>query len=243
LTVDPDTFAIVVGGSRGLGADVARALHESGADVVVVSRRPAEERPPWREAHLDATDCSAVDGFFDAHREFLRSRNYLVNFAGTRYNEPIVSSNPEHWKECVEASLMSTYTMTRAFARTSAGLPGVIVNMASIHAWAAAEGRSAYAAAKAAVCQLTAISAVELAKAGIRVNCIAPGFIGTEASAAMIASGKLDGKAIEKRTPLGRLGATNDITDVVMFLLSDESRFLTGETIRIDGGWLRHAEV
>ena len=115
--------------------------------------------------------------------------------------------------------------------------------MASIHAEAAAAGRSAYASAKAAVVELTAVCAVELAPLRIRVNCIAPGFIATEASNEMIAAGKLDGPGIERRTPLGRLGDPADVTRAALFLLSEESAFITGETIRVDGGWLRHAEV
>jgi NAD(P)-dependent dehydrogenase (short-subunit alcohol dehydrogenase family) len=139
--------------------------------------------------------------------------------------------------------VISTYLMIRGFARASQGRPGAIVNMASIHAAGAAVGRSAYAAAKAAVVQLTAVAAAELAPSGIRVNCVAPGFIRTEASEQMIAAGKLDAAAIQRRTPIGRLGTPEEVTSVVLFLLSEESRYMTGETVRVDGGWLRHAEV
>ena len=235
--------AIVVGGSRGLGAGVARSLHAHGARTVVLSRHPPAEPTPWRQISVDASDEHAVERFFEEYTPELGERNLLVNFAGTRYNVPLVESDPAAWRTCVEASLLTTYLMTRGFARASAGRPGAIVNMASIHAAAAAAGRSAYAAAKAAVVQFTAVAAIELAPSGIRVNCVAPGFIATEASSAMIAAGTLDGAAIERRTPLGRLGSPEDIAGVVLFLLSDETRFLTGETIRIDGGWLAHAEV
>jgi NAD(P)-dependent dehydrogenase (short-subunit alcohol dehydrogenase family) len=237
------SVAFVVGGSRGLGADLASALHAAGARTVSVSRHPAASEPPWEQALLDAADPDAVERLFDAWRPELGERNLLVNFAGQRYNIPLVDSDPAAWKECVESSLLTTYVMTRAFARASAGRPGAIVNMASIHADAAAATRTAYASAKAAVVQFTAVAAVELAPLGIRVNCIAPGFIATEASNEMIAAGKLDGDGIRRRTPLGRLGDPVDITRAALFLLSGESGFVTGETIRVDGGWLRHAEV
>jgi NAD(P)-dependent dehydrogenase (short-subunit alcohol dehydrogenase family) len=237
------TVAFVVGGSRGLGADLAAALHRAGARTVSVSRQPAPAEPPWEQELLDAADPASVERLFDAWSPRLGDRNVLVNFAGARYNVPLADSEPAAWKECVESSLFSTYVMTRGFVRASAGRGGAILNMASIHAEAAAPGRSAYAAAKAAVVQFTAVAAVELAPLGLRVNCIAPGFIATEASSEMIAAGKLDGAGIERRTPLGRLGDPEDVTRAALFLLSEESGFMTGETVRVDGGWLRHAEV
>ena len=151
-------------------------------------------------------------------------RNVLVNFAGARYNVPVPPTGIRGLARVRRLEPLHHVSDDPRFARASAGRPGAIVNMASIHAGGAAPGRSAYAAAKAAVMQLTAVSAVELAPQGIRVNCVAPGFIHTEASAAMIASGALDGAAIERRTPLGRLGDPAEITAVVRFLLSDESR-------------------
>ncbi len=237
------TTAIVAGGSRGLGADVARALHDLGARTIVLARHRLAEPTEWDHALVDASDEDAVERFFLDFGPHLGDRNLLVNFAGARYNMPIVDSDPAAWRACVDSSLLTTYLMTRGFVRASAGRPGAIVNMASIHAAAAAAGRSAYASAKAAVVQFTSVAAIELAPAGIRVNCVAPGFIATEASNEMIAAGKLDGEAIVRRTPAGRLGDVDDVTRLVLFLLSDESRFVTGETIRVDGGWLRHAEV
>lgn len=236
-------FAIVVGGSQGLGADVARVLHESGAQTVAVSRHGPRQATPWEQASVDASDDTAVDQFFRDQGRRFTDRNLLVNFAGTRYNVAIADSDPVAWRTCVDSSLLTTYLMTRGFARAAAGRPGAIVNMASIHADAAAAGRSAYAAAKAAVVQFTAVSAIELAPQRIRVNCVAPGFIATAASNEMIAAGKLDQEAIERRTPLSRLGHLEDVTRLVLFLLSEDSGFITGETIRADGGWLRHAEV
>lgn len=233
----------MVGGSRGLGEDVARRLHLSGAQTIAISRTvdPSHE-VPWQQAALDANDEVAVAQFFKERADLITERNLLVNFAGLRYNTPVADSDPTLWREAVDSSLTTTYLMTREFAKSCEGRSGAIVNMASIHADGAAGGRSAYAAAKAAVKQLTAVTAVELAPR-IRVNCVAPGFIATDASNAMIDSGELDGKAIIRRTPMGRLGSAEEVTDAVMFLLSDSSSFITGETLRIDGGWLRHSRV
>jgi NAD(P)-dependent dehydrogenase (short-subunit alcohol dehydrogenase family) len=237
-----DSFAIVVGGSRGLGLDVCRALHQAGARTLSVSRETSQPAMPWEQERLDAADEHAVTRFFAAHAEDFRDRNLLVNFAGSRYNVELVDSDVAEWRACVDSSLLTTYLMLRGFGVACGARAGAIVNMASMHAFAAATGRSAYAAAKAAVVQLTAVAAVELAPS-VRVNCIAPGFIATDASNEMIAAGRLDGPGIVGRTPLARLGASEDVTDAVMFLLSDASSFITGETIKVDGGWLSHAEV
>jgi NAD(P)-dependent dehydrogenase (short-subunit alcohol dehydrogenase family) len=236
------SFAIVVGGSRGLGADVCRALHDAGANTVSVSRVGGDRNTPWRQEALDASDHAAVDRFFADRAGDLGARNLLVNCAGLRYNVPLAQSDPAGWRECVESSLFTTYLMMRGFARACGDRPGAIVNISSMHAYVAASGRSAYGAAKAAVAQLTAIAAVELAPS-VRVNCVAPGFIATEAFNAMIDAGRLDHPGIVRRTPLARLGQADDVTRAVMFLLSDESRFITGETLKVDGGWLHHAEV
>lgn len=236
------SFAIVVGGSRGLGADVCRALHEAGAHTVALSREGVTKPTPWEQVLVDAADEAAVEQFFTDRAGDLQERNLLVNFAGGRYNVGIADSDPVQWRDCVESSLLTTYLMLRGFARACGDRPGSVVNMASMHAYAAAPGRSAYAAAKAAVAQLTSVAAVELAPS-IRVNCIAPGFIATEASNAMIDAGLLDHPLIVRRTPLARLGEVEDVTKMVMFLLSEESAFVTGETIKVDGGWLAHAEV
>lgn len=234
--------AVVVGGSRGLGLDACHALHAAGAEVISLSRGPAAEATPWRQVSVDATDEAAVDRFFRDDFVANDRSNLLANFAGTRYKATIVDSEVDQWRSCFDSSIFATYLMLRGFGRAVGERPGAVVNMSSLHAQGAAPGRSAYAAAKAAVVQLTAIAAVEFAPA-IRVNCIEPGFIATQASLDMIADGRLDGEGIIGRTPLARLGTEPDSTSAVMFLLSDDSGFMTGETLRVDGGWLRHMAV
>ena len=236
------SFAIVVGGSSGLGADVCRALHAAGAQTVALSRGGVAESTAWEQDLVDASDEAAVERFFASRADDFRARNLLVNFAGARYTVDLVNSDVGQWRACIESSLVTTYLMLRGFARACGDRQGAVVNMASMHAYVATSGRSAYAAAKAAVMQLTAVAAVELAPM-VRVNCVAPGFVATEASNEMIATGRLDGEAIVRRTPLARLGSVADVTNLVMFLLSDESAFMTGETMKVDGGWLSHAEL
>lgn len=239
---DTGTSAVVVGGSRGLGRAVAQALHEAGAHVVSLSRSPQPTAAPWVQESVDATDEDQVNRFFAERFQASPTRNVLVNFAGTRYKAPLMESDVAQWRECFDSSLLATYLMLRGFARAVEGRPGAVINMSSLHAAGAAPGRSAYASAKAAVVQLTAVAAVELAPT-IRVNCIEPGFIATQASIDMMGDGRLDGDAIADRTPMGRWGREDDITAAVMFLLSDASRFVTGETLRVDGAWLRHMAV
>src|SRR5579864_2349369 len=109
------SFAVVVGGSRGIGADVAQALHDSGARVVTLSRTPPTTSRPWEQAQVDATSKDEVARFFEQWRARFVERNLLLNFAGIRYNVPLADSDPDAWWGCVESSLLSTFLMTRGF--------------------------------------------------------------------------------------------------------------------------------
>lgn len=233
--------AVVVGGSRGLGRQVAAALHDRGASVVGISRG-IQSDTPWRQEAVDATDADAMEEFFARRFRAGDDKSLLVNFAGSRYNASIAASDVSEWRNCFDSSLLSTYLALRGFVRAVGERRGAVVNMSSMHAHGAAAGRSAYGAAKAAVVQLTAIAATEFGP-NIRVNCVEPGFIATQASLDMIAEGRLDAERIVAGTPEGRLGTEEDITRATLFLLSDDSEFITGETLRVDGGWLRHMSV
>jgi NAD(P)-dependent dehydrogenase (short-subunit alcohol dehydrogenase family) len=114
---------------------------------------------------------------------------------------------------------------------------GCIINITSVYGLVAAPGRAAYCASKAAANMLTKVLAIEWAKKKIRVNAIAPGYIRTELVQGVIDSGMLQLDVIEKRTPLGRIGEVSELLGLAVHLASDESSFMTGSVVSVDGGW------
>jgi NAD(P)-dependent dehydrogenase (short-subunit alcohol dehydrogenase family) len=117
---------------------------------------------------------------------------------------------------------------------------GCILNMASVNAYAAIEGRAAYASAKAGLVQLTRVLGVEWAARGVRVNAIAPGVIATDMAIEGERQGYSNMQVYRERTPMGRLGSVGDVAEAALFLASDEASFITAECLRVDGGWLAY---
>ena len=120
---------------------------------------------------------------------------------------------------------------------------GVIVNLGSIYSVVAGPNRAAYCATKAAVANLTKVLAIEWAGRGVRVNAVAPGYVRTAATDALVDAGKLDVDALERRTPLGYLATPEQIADAVAFLASEQASYVTGQILGVDGGWTAYGYV
>ena len=120
---------------------------------------------------------------------------------------------------------------------------GKIINIASMFGMSGFPMRTAYSPSKAAVINLTQDLAVEWAKDNINVNCIAPGYVMTDLLRALIKQGKLDLEALQRRTPLGRLGTPEEIGNAAVFLVSDEANYITGATLAVDGGWSAYGYI
>jgi NAD(P)-dependent dehydrogenase (short-subunit alcohol dehydrogenase family) len=256
--------AIVTGGARGLGRGFAHGLAAFGAKVAVVDRKEeaanetaASIRAEGREAvaiACDVRDGDQVHSMVERVVRDLGGVDILVNNVGGIYlgrdippAQPFVEQTEAAWDASYALNLKSVYHCTSAVARMmiEQGRGGSIINVASSEALRAAPNYAPYAAYKAAIVNLTRTLALELAPHKIRVNCIAPDAIPTEALVASYPELAGD-DAYARHVPLGRAGAVDDVAGVGVFLGSELSSFVTGVTIPVEGGmlaaggWLHH---
>jgi 3-oxoacyl-[acyl-carrier protein] reductase len=238
--------ALVTGASSGLGVRFAEVLAEAGAAVVLVARR-AERLAAVKAAidknggralavAADVTDRAAMTRAFDAAEQAFGTVTVLVNNAGVVASGRAVEFGEEAWRRVIGTNLDAVFFAAQEAARRmlAAGEGGAIVNIASILGLRVAKGVAPYAVSKAGVIQLTRAMALELAPKGIRVNAIAPGWIMTDLNRDYLATEQ--GAAIEREIPAGRFGAARDLDGALLLLASDAGRFITGETIVVDGG-------
>jgi NAD(P)-dependent dehydrogenase (short-subunit alcohol dehydrogenase family) len=240
--------AIVTGGSRGLGLQIASALGEYGATVVLVARKQAELdeavallagrgiRACAFPADLGGTGAAELVDRVMAARGRV---DILVNNAGATWGAPAEDYPIEGWNKVIDLNVTGMFLMTQAVARR-AFLPqgrGVVINIASILGLVGTPpwqtGTVAYNAAKGAVISMTRALAAEWGPKNIRVNALAPGFFPSKMTAATL---EAVGEKMIEHTPLGRLGGETDLMGPALLLASDAGRHITGQVIVVDGG-------
>lgn len=246
-TVSPaPSNAIVTGGGRGIGAEIARAIAAAGtavgvldidrssADLVVGEITGAGGRAMALVA--STADEREVDAAFDAFAAKFGSPALLVNNAGIVRFGPLLELSAADWRAVVDVNLTGTFICARSAARRmkEAG-KGAIVNITSMNGVAPGPNGGAYGSTKAAIALLTQQMAIEWGPLGIRVNAVAPGLIDGGMSEPIYADPVIR-QARESKVPLGRLGLCEDIARAVLFLGSDESSYITGQNILVDGG-------
>ena len=243
--------ALVTGGNRGLGRQMAQALAEAGANVAVVSRKP-EEAQAAAEAVQSSTgrECRGYgcDVASPPQVEALAQRtladfgqvNILVNNAGINIRGPIDELTLDQFKEVQEINVTGPWLICRAFAKhfKERG-SGRVINVGSTLSTVTMPNRTPYATSKGAVLQLTRTLALEWAPYNITVNAIMPGPFGTEMNQTLLNDPEMY-KAFIAKVPLGRWGDIEEIGGIVVFLASDASSFITGAGYLIDGGWTVH---
>lgn len=246
---------LVTGGSRGIGAGIARRFAEAGAWVVVNyvrSESAAQELVSRIQAgggkalalQADVSRAAEADRLVSMTTEVCGGLDVLVNNAGIYPLSPLLDMSDSEWSQVLAANLTGTHLCTQRAARSMiefspdgerSNHSRAIINISSIEAVSPAWAHSHYTAAKAGVDQYTRNAALELAEYGIRVNAVAPGLIGREGLEKEWPEGVQRWRA---RTPLGRLGAAEDIADACLFLASPMARWITGVTLAVDGGIL-----
>src|SRR5262245_13715024 len=238
--------ALVTGASSGLGVHFAEVLAQAGAAVALVARRAdrlaavkdAIEKAGGRAMAVaaDVTDRAAMARAFDTAEQAFGTVTVLVNNAGMVTAARAVEVSEGDWRRVMDTNLDAVFFASQEAARRmlAAGKGGAIVNIASMLGLDVAKGVAPYAVSKAGVIQLTKAMAVELAFKGIRVNAIAPGWIVTEMNRDYLASER--GAAIKRDIPVGRFGEARDLDGALLLLASDAGRFITGQTIVVDGG-------
>ncbi len=236
--------AIVTGGTRGIGRSIVLALCREGADCAFTyTKNPAAEslakevQSMGRRAvpfQLDVRDFERTKTFVEEVKKEFGRIDILVNNAGITRDKSLMMMNKEDWSEVIDTDLTGVFNTTRACIITFLKQKsGNIVNISSVSGIHPLAGQANYAAAKAGVIGFTKSLATEVAPYNIRVNAVAPGFVATDMTAAFAEKYR---EKVMKMIPLGRFGTPDEVAQVVVFLVSDASQYITGQVIQIDGG-------
>lgn len=238
--------ALVTGGSRGLGQQFARALAGAGADLAITSRTRASLEPFADEmkslgrrvacVELNLRDQASIDTAVAEAIGAMGQIDILVNNAGCNIRKRAVDVSWEDWNTILDTNLRGTFFVAQAVARDM--IPrraGRIVNIGSVTSVAGYAGLGPYGASRGGVKQLTMSLAHDWGEFGITVNCLAPGWFKTEQNRALYEHpGWVE--YLCERIPLGRPGAPGDLDGALLLLASDASRYITGQTLLVDGG-------
>ncbi|WP_166850930.1 SDR family oxidoreductase [Isoptericola sp. BMS4] len=238
--------AVVTGGGRGLGRGITRSMLGAGADVVVLSRSQLDDelrafaQGLGRHISHMQVDLGDQQSVAQAGAEVLDRHciDILVNNAGTQDRHPAEDFPLDAWDSVLDVNLRSVVQLCQTFGRPMLERgDGKIVNLASLLSFQGGITVAAYAASKGAVAQLTKALCNEWAGRGVNVNALAPGYMATDMNAALLA----DPQRLEQlsaRIPAGRWGEPEDVGDVAVFLASEAAKYVHGQVLAVDGGWL-----
>ena len=238
--------AIVTGTSRGLGQQFARALAKGGADLVLTSRHrdrltafEAQMRALGRRAvslELDVRDSGSIERMAAAAEDAYGHLDILVNNAGMNIRKPALEVTWEDWNAILDTNLRGSFFVAQAVARRMVPRGyGRIINIGSVTSVAGYAGLAPYGASRGGIRQLTMSLADDWGRHGITVNCLAPGWFKTAQNQVLYENEEWV-KTLVERIPARRPGAPGDLDGAVVFLASETSRYVTGQTLLVDGG-------
>jgi 3-oxoacyl-[acyl-carrier protein] reductase len=233
--------AFVTGSTRGIGLAVARALHAAGAKVAIVGRDPSRAAGVAGElgertvgVGCDVARADQVEAAIAAAEQALGPIDILVNNAGLTRDNILLRLSDADWDAVLDANLKGAFHTTRAVIKgMMKRRAGRIVNISSIVGLTGNKGQANYAASKAGLIGFTKSVAKEYASRDVLVNCVAPGFIETDMTAALPAEARA---TLLQDIALGRLGRPEDVAGAVLFLASDLAAYVTGQVLVVDGG-------
>ena len=241
--------ALITGGSRGLGLEMATALAEAGATAVITARREQWLEPAAEELRAkgfetlavtcDVSNPDQVNSCVRAALERFQHIDVLINNAGISWGEPMETMPLERWRQVFDTNAAGCFLMSQAVGNEMIrlGRGGSIVNIASVAGMIGLDAgvldAVGYSASKGAIITLTRDLAVKWAPQGIRVNAIAPGFFDTRLSHGLLEKTQT---TIERATPMGRIGRPGELGGVALFLASAAASYITGQVLAVDGG-------
>ena len=248
--------AVITGASRGIGAAIATRFATEGFAVACIATSASNAQPTADRLHTDygaptvaigmrVDDAASVAAGIADIEARLGPITALVNNAGVAHVASFLDTDLADFDRVMAVNVRGVFLVGQAVARrmVATGTRGTIVNIGSIAGINGFPKRPVYGPAKAAVHHLTTVMSLDLAEHGIRVNCVAPGYVRTDLVEELIANGAVDEARVRARIPMGELGGVDDIAAAVYWLSSNESRYVTGDTILIDGGWHAYGHV
>jgi 3-oxoacyl-[acyl-carrier protein] reductase len=251
LKVDlKDRVAIITGGTRGIGLGIAEAFAGCGAKIACVGTNREKMQSALESIRKAGTETNIeAEGYFcnvsvtedvektvTAVLEKFGKIDILVNCAGITRDVPLGAMKDEEWDDVIGVNLRGPFLFTRACSKPMRrARKGRVINIASISGLIGNKGQANYSASKAGLIGLTRTASKELAGKNITVNAIAPGFIETDMTGVLPEPLKLE---IKNRTPLARFGRPEDVANAVLYFVSDEASFVTGQILTVDGGMI-----
>lgn len=239
---------LITGAASGLGLGAARVFEQFGAQVFVCDLQTAALTAAWgglpttQQVALDVVDEAQCEAAVAQMTDVLGGIDGVFNSAGIADPvQPALEIDLDAWQRVIDVHLRGSFCVARAAGRrmVAAGA-GSIVLVSSVNGVNGIPRRHAYGPAKAAIAQLARTLTCEWASRNVRVNAIAPTYINTPMIERLAREGKIDVERLERRTPMGRIGAVEDVAHAAAYLLSDLSAYVTGVNLPVDGGWLAY---
>jgi NAD(P)-dependent dehydrogenase (short-subunit alcohol dehydrogenase family) len=236
--------AIVTGGASGLGLATTKKFTEAGIKTIIIGRDESKLQAAAKAfgqlCVYKVCDLSEIESIPNLVNDIVAAYgvpDILVNNAGINMKKPFAEVSDQDFQSIIQTNLTSVFVLSREIVKqmTTVG-SGAIINISSMASQYGIPYVIAYTATKSAIEGMTRAMATELSPQGIRVNCVAPGFIATDMSAKALDNDPARKQKVLSRTPMGKLGVPEDIADAVLFLASDAAKYITGVVLPVDGG-------